>query len=219
MNNAFEFRQKLEKQKGQRDQIVKTIAEVNQEIEDQERSLRRHESAREIIRTVGQKTQEQLQYHISDITTLAMEAVFKKSAIHDKAGKEISPKIDAYQIAIEFVPRRNKTECDILFIRDGQKIDPISASGGGTVDMASFALRVAMWSMSRPHSRNVIILDEPLRFLSADNQEKASAMIKELSQKLGLQFIIVTHEQVLTKYADRIFEVKIRKGISKVTQS
>ena len=51
------------------------------------------------------------------------------------------------------------------------------------------------------------------------DQEHASIMLKELSQKLGLQFIIVTHEPVLANYADRIFEVKIRKGISKVIQS
>jgi DNA repair exonuclease SbcCD ATPase subunit len=62
-------------------------------------------------------------------------------------------------------------------------------------------------------------LDEPLRFLSSDNQEKASRMIKELSQRLGIQFIIVTHESILASYADKVFEVSIRKGRSKVIES
>jgi ABC-type lipoprotein export system ATPase subunit len=73
--------------------------------------------------------------------------------------------------------------------------------------------------MNRPHTRPVIILDEPLRFLSVDLQERASIMIKEISKKLGLQFIIITHEQTLASYADRVFETRIRKGITKVTQS
>ncbi len=114
------------------------------------------------------------------------------------------------------VQRRNKTECDLYFERDGNKMDPLSASGGGAVDVASFALRVASWSMQRPRSRNTMILDEPLRFLSADHQEQASVMIKEISQKLGIQFIIITHESILASYADKIFETKIRKGITTI---
>ncbi|HQK37953.1 MAG TPA: hypothetical protein PLC81_09960 [Bacteroidales bacterium] len=149
------------------------------------------------------KTQQQLQYHISDITTLALSAIFD----------------DPYELIAEFTQRRNKTECDLYFSRDGEKTDPMSASGGGAVDVAAFALRIASWSMQRPKSNNVIILDEPLKYLSVNYQEKGSAMIKELSQRLGIQFIIVTHEPTLASYADRVFEVSIKRGVSQVKQS
>jgi DNA repair exonuclease SbcCD ATPase subunit len=86
----------------------------------------------------------------------------------------------------------------------------------GAVDVASFALRIASWSMARPRTDNVIILDEPFRFLSENYQERASNMLREVSQKLGIQLIIVTHETVLTTSADRIFEVSIKKGISQI---
>ncbi len=195
------IRNKLEQQKGQKIQIEASIIRVTQEIKERKKDLRRHEQAREVIRTVGLKTQEQLQYHISDITSLALEAVFK----------------NPYELVAEFVQRRNKTECDLLFERDGERLDPLSASGGGTVDVAAFALRIASWSMQRPKSRAVLIMDEPMRFLSNDHQEQASAMIKEISQKLGIQFIIITHEPILASYADKVFETKIRKGITKVT--
>jgi DNA repair exonuclease SbcCD ATPase subunit len=59
-------------------------------------------------------------------------------------------------------------------------------------------------------------MDEPLKFLSVDRQEYASAMIKQLSERLGLQFIIVTHEEELAAHADKTFSVSIRKGISTV---
>ena len=146
------------------------------------------------------QTQQTLQFHISDITSLALEAVFP----------------DPYALQVEFIQRRNKTECDLYFVRDGEKVDPLSASGGGAVDVAAFALRIASWSMTKPRTRNVIILDEPLRFLSANLQERASSMIKELSDKLGIQFIVVTHEPILANYADRTFNVSIKNGISKI---
>jgi len=195
-----QYRSKLEQLKGRKIQLEKTISEISTEIRNSKRSLNQHEQAREIMKEVGLKTQQTLQLHISDITTLALSAVFR----------------DPYELKVEFVQRRNKTECDLIFVRDGNESDPLTASGGGAVDVAAFALRIASWTMQRPRSRNVIILDEPMRFLSVDLQERASQMIKEISEKLNLQFIIITHEPTLAVSADAAFTVGIRKGTSKV---
>jgi DNA repair exonuclease SbcCD ATPase subunit len=202
VNNIQLLRNKLEQQKGQRIQVEKNLETLDASLSENKRSLIKHEKAREIIREVGLRTQQQLQFHISDIVSLAMDAVF----------------VNPYELKVDFVQRRNKTECDLKFVRGDMEIDPIEASGVGAIDVASFALRIASWSMMRPHSRNVIILDEPFKHLSTNYQEQASAMIKEISNKLNLQFIIVTHEENLIPSADRVFQVSIRKGISKVTQ-
>ena len=200
--NLQTIRQRLEQRKGQKIQIEKNITQLKDELTEHKRSLRRHEQAREIIREVALKTMSQISFHISDITSLALEAVFD----------------NPYRLVTDFVQRRNKTECDLYFERDGNRVDPLSASGVGAVDIASFALRIASWSMNRPHSRNVIILDEPFKCLSDNYQEKASQMVKELSEKLNLQFIIISHNQTLANAADRTFEVSIKNGISKVKQ-
>lgn len=198
--NLNELKSKLDERKGERNQILNTIERFTLDNKKNSKSLVRHEQAREIIRTVGLHTQKQLQFHISDITSLALDSVFH----------------DPYELVLEFIQRRNKTECDISFKRDGHKVDPKSASGGGAVDIATFALRIASWSMRIPRSRNVIILDEPMRFLSAEYREPASLMLKEISNKLGIQFIIITHDPVLATYADKGFKVINKNGISKV---
>ena len=198
--NIKELRNWIEQQKGKRQQIEFSISSCRESLVKEKRKLHQHEEARELIREAGLKTQQQLQYHISDITTLALDAVFD----------------DPYKLVVEFVQRRNKTECDLYFERDGERTDPLSASGGGAVDVAAFALRIASWSMQRPRSRNVIILDEPMKYLSANYQERGSAMLKEISERLNIQFIIVTHEPILAQYADRTFEVSIKKGVSKI---
>ncbi|NMC60074.1 MAG: hypothetical protein GYA51_11955 [Candidatus Methanofastidiosa archaeon] len=196
------LRNKLEQQKGQKQQIETSISTLKQTLTEIQRNLNRHEQAREIVRSVGLATQKSLQYHISDITSLALEAVFP----------------DPYELKVEFVERRNKTECDLKFVRGDMEIDPLTASGVGAVDVAAFALRIASWSMARPRTRNVIILDEPFRFLSENYQEQASTMLKELSTKLGIQFLVITHEMTLASYSDRTFEVSIHKGVSKVKE-
>ena len=204
MSSIQDLRNKFERKKGRRDQIEVSITTLSEKISDTKILLLRHEEAREILRAVGLETQRALQFHISDITSLALEAVFD----------------DPYELVAEFVQRRNKTECDLYFSRRGSRVDPLDASGGGAVDVASFALRIAAWSMQTPKRRNTIILDEPMKFLDTqtDRLERASMMLKELSKRLGLQFLVVTHEDTLTEHADRVFQVKQnKKGVSHVT--
>jgi len=201
MSRIQTIRNRLEQKKGSRNQIEDQVQELQRRNLATDKEIRRQEQAREIIREVGLKTQESLQYHISDITSMALEAVFD----------------NPYELLVEFVQRRNKTECDLIFQRDGHRMNPIDSSGVGAIDVAAFALRIASWSMQSPRKRNVIILDEPFRFLSVNYQGKASMMLKELSSRLGLQFIIITHEPTLAEYADKVFRVNIKKKVSKVT--
>jgi len=169
------------------------------------RSLHQHEKAREIVRKVGLATQSQLQYHISDITSLALEAVFP----------------NPYELKVEFVERRNKTECDLKFIRDENEITPLSEGGLGAADVASFALRVASWSMLRPRTCNTVILDEPFKHLKGEQANlKVLQMINEISRKLKIQIIMVSDERIsredIIDSADRVFEVSIKNRKSKV---
>jgi DNA repair exonuclease SbcCD ATPase subunit len=184
---------------GLKEQNEKKIAE--NKVLEQEFYL--HEKALTIIKEVGRKTQEKLQFHISDITSLALDAVMPE---------------DPYKLTMEFVDRRDKNECDLRFERQGNLMKPLDSSGVGAIDVASFALRIAAWSIQFPKSRPVIILDEPFKFLDKSKHGRASEMLKELSLKLGLQFIIVTHEEGLTENADRIFKVSNTKRTSKVEQ-
>ena len=85
------LRHRLDQQKGMKAQIEHTIRETISTIRGKGRDLTRHEQALTIIREVGLKTQQQLEVHISDITTLAQEAIFD----------------DPYGVVVEFVQRRN----------------------------------------------------------------------------------------------------------------
>ena len=203
MPELTQIRRRLEQEKGSFSMLRKKLHVYNDEISELEKKKQDIELARVLIREVGFKTQEQLQYHISDITSLALSAVFE----------------DPYELKVAFVQRRDKMECDLTFTRAGVELDPLNSSGYGAVDVASLALRVASWSMQRPRRRNTIILDEPLKYLSEDMQVFAGKMIKELSDKLGIQFIIVTHEPLLADFADRTFLVRqhIKTKKSKVT--
>jgi len=199
----YEARQKVEQTKGRRIELEDSIELLSHKIKKEKRQQKYLEQAHEILKQVGLETQQQLVYHVSDVTSIALESVFD----------------EPYKVKLDFVERRGKTECDILFEKDGAISDPLTASGGGVVDLASFALRIASWSMKVPQNRSIIILDEPFKHLDKTLHPRASEMIKMLADKLDIQFIIITHEQSMGTYADRVFEVRQRKGVSTIKQS
>lgn len=203
MANLQDLKNRLEQKKGQRDQILSQIDQTKTKVKKLKTDIIESEEAQIIIQIVAQQTQEELSFHISELCSLALSAVFD----------------DPYKLALSFVLRRGKTETDIFFIRDGNEVDPLTASGGGAVDIASFALRVALWSLARPRTRNIIVIDEPFRFLSRNLQPKASLMLKELSDKLNLQFVMVSHSEYLIEGADKVFECSIKNGVSDVKEN
>jgi DNA repair exonuclease SbcCD ATPase subunit len=204
MANLPEFRREFEQLKGRQKEIKSRLKDNRVHIRGLNSSLKRTEKARAIHQEVARRTQENLRFHIQDMVTMAMAAVFE----------------DPYEMGVEFVNRRNKTECDLTFIENGQHMDPLNATGGGAVDVAAFALRVALWTLQND-SRNTIILDEPFKFINdptGEMQRKCSEVLAKLSKKLGIQFIIVTLDPDLTEAADKVFQMSKRKGISRIKE-
>lgn len=195
-----DLRQKLEYKKGQQAQLHKDLKVAQVAEETINVAIADSEQAQAIIQAVAQKTQSELKYRLSEIVSLALAAVFE----------------DPYKLKVNFVIQRGKTECILLFERNGELFDPLFSSGGGAVDIAAMALRVAIWSLTQPKTRNVLILDEPFRFLSKEYQVKASLMLKELSEKLSLQIIMVSHSESLIDGANKVFRVCIKNGKSSI---
>jgi DNA repair exonuclease SbcCD ATPase subunit len=193
-----------------REKYLHTIAEkkiltsqLNQNKKDlveNEDHLLNCQKARTVVQIVAEETQKKIEYQVSNLVSLALASVF----------------LDPYEFKLKFVMRRNKTEADMLFIKNGHEGNPIEIAGGGALDVASFALRAAIWSI-KP-TNNVLIQDEPFHFLSRNLQNKCSQMIKKISQKLGIQFIIVSHIPEITDAADKVFNVSYEDGISKITE-
>lgn len=136
-----QMRVSLERRKGIQEHVKKTLTTHEAELKIAQKELANKEAAREIIKIVGRDTLAQLQTHISDVTSIAMDSVFP----------------DAYKLQVDFVERHNKTECDLYFTRGEYRISPLEASGGGAVDVASFALRIASWCLRTPRARRVLV--------------------------------------------------------------
>jgi DNA repair exonuclease SbcCD ATPase subunit len=146
-----------------------------------ERTLERTQAAQEILQLVAQAVQQQAHEKLSAVVTKCLESVFD----------------DPYEFKIEFERKRGRTEASLRFVRRELDADPLSSTGGGVVDVAAFALRVACLMLHRPRLSKVVILDEPFKFVSAQYREGVRSMLEELAGDLGIQIIMVSHIEEL----------------------
>lgn len=153
--------------------------------------------ARRIISEAARSTQLQFQGFVESLVTMAIQTVFPEQQ---------------YRFVMEFDLKANRSEINLL-VQQGEKepYRPEDEQGGGLLDVLSFALRVVMWSLEKPRSRPVFVIDEPFRYCGKLTS-LAGNMMKEISQKLGIQIIMVTHEDSLSEIADKSWLVKREKG-------
>lgn len=191
------LRNKLEQKKGACQLVKQRIAECSAEVERLEREVAFSEQAQVIIQVVAGQTQKQLEYRVSELVSLAEASVFD----------------DPWNLKMIFVPRRGKTECDLCWEKSGgREAADLNYSGAqGQVDVAALGLQFSVWSLQRPKTRNVIFLDEPLKWLKGgDLPERGALMIKEISKGLSLQILMISHIPDQIEGADRVFEFVMR---------
>lgn len=198
-----EYRRILDQKYGQRELLINQKIKVLEDKNNNEVLLEQSLKAREVVQIVAEETQKNLEFQVSTLVSSALASVFP----------------EPYEFNLQFVQRRNKTEADLIFTKGKNTTDDlIETAGGGAVDVASFALRIALWSIKQ--TRPIMIIDEAFRFLSLDLQEKASDMIKEISTRLGIQVIMVSHLPGMIRAADKVIEIEYKNGESHVkTQS
>ena len=133
--------------------------------------------AQKITQQVAEDTQRIAHERIASVVTKCLQDVFGKK----------------YEFKIMFDQKRGKTEARLVFIKNDVEIDPASSCGGGVLDVAGLALRIACMALSRPRVRNLLILDEPLKFVSEDYRETVAEVVKDIADKMNIQILQITH--------------------------
>lgn len=197
--NISELRNKLEQAKGRRQSLRTQLKNNKEKLSNLEIDVDNLLQAQLIIQKVAKETQQQLEWHISNLISLILKSIFPNPCT----------------FSTKFIIKRGQTECVLSLIDTKEnELSPLDEEGGGMVDVTSLGLRVSLCKLTK--NRNTIILDEPLKHLSHNQLLKVGLLLKKLSLKLNLQFIIITHLDELKTDADRVFEVTIKDGISNV---
>jgi DNA repair exonuclease SbcCD ATPase subunit len=171
------IRKKIDAFKRERQSVLDGIRREKVELQDAINQRDATAAALEIARGIAEVLQRDAHTRIAVLVTRCLSAVF---------GDE------AYEFRIITEQKRNRTEARAVFVRDGEEFDALSSIGGGVVDVAAFALRVAVILAQDP-VRRLLILDEPMKFVSAEYRPQVRALLETLADELDVQIVLVTH--------------------------
>jgi len=181
--------------------LCNSINSIKLEIKSSKRKIENLIKARWILTEVQKQTQLRFKAVVEDLVTLAIESVYKRDL----------------KFELVFEEKRNKFECRPV-IREGDRIyeNPEDDLGGGILDIISFAFRIVLWYLADDRKRNVMMLDEPMKFVGQNLIHLAGQVIWEISHKLNIQIILVTHDRELIEIGETCYHVDFEGGKSKV---
>lgn len=156
---------------------VAAVADEKQAAADADAAAADWETARGIVQEIAAGVQASAHAKIAGVVSRCLEAVFP----------------GAYEFKIEFEKKRGRTQARLLFTRGPLTVEPLDAAGGGAVDVAAFALRVAALILSRPPRRRLLVLDEPFAHCKPPEiaGPRICRLIEMLAQEFEIQFIII----------------------------
>ena len=193
----MDFKQKLQELTARRDSYKSLLADRTKRNQEIDNELKTVLESQKFVQSVAEAVQSKLSSRIDDIVNLGLATCFP-----------------GYTFGMEYVQSRGKTEVQFLVKDKDVVIDPLNQCGGGLVDVLCFCIRMAVYSIS--NVSNIIIADEPFRFVSRSLRGRVAELLSILSEKLNIQIILVTHIDELSDNADNKIMIKKINGISEV---
>jgi DNA repair exonuclease SbcCD ATPase subunit len=112
----------------------------------------------------------------------------------------------------------DKNEVEFIMIDNSTGIEKLMASGSGYErTIASMALRAVLSKICSLPKPNVIVWDEVFGKISNDNLELVGEFFSKIKEYFEKIFVI-THNPLVSNWADNIVKIKKEENISKVYQ-
>lgn len=171
------MREKLNDLLSERRATENQVRDEKRSLIEADENLAAAQTANEIIQNVAQVIQQEVHHRIASVVTRCLQAVFD----------------EPYEFQITFERKRGRTEANLTFVRGDLAVDPMTAAGGGVVDVAAFSLRLACLLLIRPPVRRLLVMDEPWKHLSENYRPRMRELVETLAEEMNVQFLIVTH--------------------------
>lgn len=154
-----------------------------------------------LLNSIGETKQQQAQAKIEGIVTKGLQAVFGNDySFH------VNQITKGKNSTIEFTVKTKMGDAVV-------ETPVLEAHGGGLAQIIGFLLRtvIIMLTPDKNQSR-VMILDETFGMVSESLIEPLAGFMKELIDKAGFQFLLITHSPSWVDYADTVYRFSNKNG-------
>ena len=188
---------------GTKNRIQQEVDNKKSQLLNLEGTLKNLRAGQAVVQEVAERTQQELEYSISQLITECLQSVFDENI----------------EMKVQFTQRRGNTEADLLLKgENGTLYRPKDSDGAGVVDIMAFGLRMVLYTLKQSetntHLRPLFIMDEPFKKVNDPTRTmhvKTAEMIKSIVDELGIQLILVTLLPEMEAVADNVQYVE-KKG-------
>jgi DNA repair ATPase RecN len=203
---AFQVRNNaLHVKVGKRDTLEMQLANCQERLRTIDMESENLSKASAFLQTLSDQTRQQILDKISGIVTDALQKIKDKNLTF-----RMDLSTSGNQVDLDFIVH------DRLLNMDQ---DILQSAGGTIADIVTFPLRVSLLLKWDPELARVLIMDENLKFVSVADQAPLSDFVRQLTEQLKLQVILVTHSETISSRAHRVFQVSKKDGASSVVES
>jgi DNA repair exonuclease SbcCD ATPase subunit len=187
------MQRELDQLTGQARHMASHGKEIQSEVVKLQAEIDRYDHVMTVLSTIGEQRQATAQAQIEALVTRGLHTVFG-----DELSFHIITSHRGKQASVEFIVRSTLT--------DGRVIDTdiMAARGGGLAAVVGFLLRLVVLLLSKPAWRDsVLVLDEPFAHLSKEYVPLMAEFLRDLTDKSGVQIILVSHQDEFLDVADK----------------
>ncbi len=112
-----------------------------------------------------------------------------------------------FEVKLETTIKRGVAYLDIVLVKNGKRVRIKGGSGGSVAQVLGVTLRIIFTLSSSMGMRPLLVLDEPYNMVAAAQRPALCAVLRELSDRLGLQFLMSAHEDELMDAADVAYNI------------
>lgn len=112
-----------------------------------------------------------------------------------------------YEVLLEHTTKRGTAHLDIVLVKDGKRVRIKGGSGGSLVQLLAYLLRHLTTVSPHPPLRLIEVLDEPFSMVAQAQRPALCALMRDITERLGFQFVFSSHEDELLDAADTAFRV------------
>ena len=196
------FREELNQRKGQQKTLLKELSTKEDAVFTLNEDLLDLEEATLIVQKVSKDTQQTLFKTLNELVTDGLEVVFDS---------------EGYSFELQAETKANGLQVNPVLLQDGHEYSLKADTGYGVTQVVSFLLRIALLSIKK-NATKIILLDEPNKDISVEYKQKASELMATVANKMGIEILVVTHEESIKEVADHTFKVSKNKGVSYIEE-
>jgi len=191
------------RQEGMRQAEEQRLASVEDDIELSVGSERTYSGAKDLLNAASEELFGDTLRVIEQLVSQGLRRVLGEPSL----SLELEQRVSRGKVAVRF---------NIVSLSGAQKVttDVLSARGGGLAAVVGFFVQLVLLLASG--SSRVLVLDETFAHLSAEFEPVMAEVLADMSEKMGVQIILVTHSPTYAEFADSVHTFALVDGVTEV---